>query len=82
MQALTSTNISVSDGTNPVAGSVTFDTVSNLTATFTPSAALSFSTVYTVTVTGAKDLTGNTMAPNPYVFSFTTAALEISQYCI
>lgn len=81
MQALTSTNISVSDGVNPIAGTVTFDTVSKLTATFTPTATLDFNTVYTVTVTGAKDLAGNIMAPNPYIFSFTTVAQEIVQYC-
>jgi len=81
MQALTASNISVSDGLNTIAGTVTFDNTSKLTATFTPTSSLAFNTVYTVTVTGAKDLAGNTMAPNPYVFSFTSVAQEIMQYC-
>ncbi|MDD2539922.1 MAG: Ig-like domain-containing protein [Desulfuromonadaceae bacterium] len=81
MQTLSSANISVTDGTTAVIGTVTFDTTSKLTATFTPTSALRFSTVYYVTVTGARDLAGNTMAPNPYTFSFTTVAEEIMQYC-
>ncbi|BBH67980.1 hypothetical protein ACTI_46650 [Actinoplanes sp. OR16] len=42
------------------------------TVTFTPSAALAASTTYTVTVSGAKDAAGNTMAATSW--SFTTAA--------
>ncbi|MEU8241822.1 DUF4082 domain-containing protein [Actinoplanes missouriensis] len=42
------------------------------TATFTPSAPLAHSTGYTVTVSGAKDLAGNTMASTSW--SFTTGA--------
>lgn len=81
MQALTTSNISVSDGTTAVTGTVTFDTTSNLTATFTPTSAMKFNTLYTVTVTGGRDLAGNIMAPNPYTFSFTTVTQEIIQYC-
>jgi hypothetical protein len=82
MQTLTSSNISVSDGTNTIAGTVTFDSTSKLTATFTPPAGgFAFNTVYTVTITGAKDLAGNALAPSPYKFSFTTVAQEITLYC-
>lgn len=81
MQALTGANISVLDGVTPVAGTVTFDAVSKLTATFTPTAALAYNKVYTVSVSGARDLASNVMAPNPYTFSFTTVAEEIMQYC-
>jgi hypothetical protein len=53
---------------------VSYDAPSK-TATFTPSAALSPSTVYTVTVSGAQDAAGNTMASTNW--SFTTAATGI-----
>jgi hypothetical protein len=43
------------------------------TATLTPSAALAATATYTATVSGAKDLAGNTMA-GPATWSFTTAA--------
>lgn len=55
------------------AGTVTYD-VPNQTATFTPSAALALSTMYTATVTtGAQDLLGNGLASN-FVWNFTTSA--------
>jgi methionine-rich copper-binding protein CopC len=81
MQALTTANISVTDGTTAVTGTVSFDSTSNLTATFTPTSAISYNTLYTVTVTGAKDLAGNNLAPTPYTFSYTTVAEEIVTYC-
>jgi hypothetical protein len=56
------------------AGTVTYD-VPNLTATFTPSAALALNTLYTATITtGAKDLLGNSLASNR-TWSFTTSAV-------
>ena len=56
-------------GTTPVAGTVTY---SGTTATFTPSAPLLPATMYTATITtGAKDLSGNSLAVNK-VWSFTT----------
>ena len=56
-------------GTTPVAGTVTY---SGTTATFTPSAPLLPATMYTATITtGAKDLSGNSLAMNK-VWSFTT----------
>jgi hypothetical protein len=52
-----------------VAGTVTY---SGVTATFTPSSALAYSTVYTGTITtGAQDLAGTPPAAN-YVWTFTT----------
>jgi O-glycosyl hydrolase len=56
-----------------VAGTVTYSAASN-TATFTPSASLSFSTQYTATVTtGATSSLGAALMAN-YNWSFTTAA--------
>jgi hypothetical protein len=54
------------------AGTVSYD-VPNLTATFTPSAALALNTPYTATITtGAHDLFGNGLASN-FPWTFTTA---------
>ncbi|HEX8520660.1 MAG TPA: Ig-like domain-containing protein [Tepidisphaeraceae bacterium] len=58
-------------GNNTIAGSVAYD-VNTKTVTFTPTAALSGSTTYTVTISGAADLAGNTIVA-PYNWSFTTA---------
>jgi methionine-rich copper-binding protein CopC len=58
-----------------VAASLSYDANSN-TATLAPSAALSPLTAYTVTVSGAKDLAGNTMASTSW--SFTTEATTYS----
>ncbi len=54
-----------------VAGTVAYDTITR-TATFTPSAHLATSSVYTATVNGAQDVAGNTMAA-PTTWAFTTA---------
>src|SRR5262249_56911796 len=66
-----SAHLDLATGGNAVAGDTTYDAPS-LTLTFTPSAPLSVSTVYTATVSGATDPSGNTMSP--YSWSFTTAA--------
>ncbi len=56
-----------------VAGTVTYASAGSI-ATFTPSANLLASTLYTATITtGATDIGGNAMAL-PYVWTFTTAA--------
>ena len=57
---------------SPVAGTVGYKS-STFTATFTPLAALAYSTTYTATVSGALDLSGAPMTA-PYSWSFTTAA--------
>jgi hypothetical protein len=58
-------------GNTPIAGTVTYV---GLTATFSPNAPLSNSTVYTGLITrGAKDLAGNALAAN-YSWTFTTGA--------
>ena len=54
-----------------VAGATSYNASTNV-ATFTPTASLANSTAYTATVSGAKDLAGNTMSPMSW--SFTTAA--------
>jgi hypothetical protein len=54
---------------NPVAGSLSYN-VSTNTATFTPGGLLAASTTFTATVSGAKDSSGNLMAPVSW--SFTT----------
>ena len=56
-----------------VAGTVSY-AVAGSVATFTPTAALTASTTYTVTIkTGAQDLAGNALASN-YTWTFTTGA--------
>jgi hypothetical protein len=61
----------VQQGTTPIVGTVTY---SGVTATFTPSTILAFSTTYTATITtGVKDLAGNAMTNN-FVWTFTTGA--------
>jgi hypothetical protein len=68
---ITSSTFTLKQGTTAVAGTVTY---SGTTAVFTPSAALTGSTVYTATITtGAKDLAGNAIA-SAYSWSFTTVA--------
>jgi hypothetical protein len=61
-------------GNTAIGGTVTY---SGTTATFTPSAILSPSTLYTATITtGAQDTAGNALANN-YVWTFTTAAVVL-----
>jgi len=65
----TSTFTLTGPGATPVPGAVTY---SGSTATFTPTASLAASTVYTATITtGATDPAGNPLAAN-FVWSFTT----------
>jgi hypothetical protein len=60
-------------GATSVAGLVTYAGAGN-TATFTPTAALAASTLFTATITtGAKDLAGNALTSN-FVWTFTTGA--------
>jgi hypothetical protein len=69
---ISTTTLSIKQGSTPVAGSVAY---SGTTATFTPSSALSPGTVYTGTVTtGVTDVAGNALAAN-YTWSFTTATI-------
>ncbi len=64
-------------GTTAVAGLVTYAGIGN-TATFTPTAALAPSTLFTATITtGAKDLAGNALASN-FVWTFTTGATTVT----
>ena len=66
---LTTATFTLSSGSGPVTGTVGY---SGTTATFTPSASLTGTTIYTATITtGAKDAAGNALAAN-YVWSFTT----------
>lgn len=66
---ITSLNYTLKQGVTSVAGTVTY---TGTIATFTPTANLEYSKVYTGTVTtGAKDLAGNALATN-FTFSFTT----------
>ena len=59
-------------GATPVSGTVGY---SGTTATFTPSATLSGSTLFTATITtGVKDLAGNALVSND-VWTFTTASI-------
>ena len=66
---ITSLTYTLKQGSTAVAGAVTY---TGTTATFTPTANLAYSKVYTVTVTtGVKDMAGNALAVN-YTFNFTT----------
>ena len=68
---ITSASITLKQGSVSVPGTVTY---SGVTATFTPSAVLALSTVYTGTVTtDVTDIAGNPLAGN-YSSSFTTSA--------
>ncbi|MFD8482682.1 Ig-like domain-containing protein [Kitasatospora sp. NPDC059673] len=68
-----STNVTLktTSGGTAVAGTVALDSATN-TVTFTPNAALSLSTGYTLSVANVKDLAGNTQAA-AYTAAFTTA---------
>jgi hypothetical protein len=73
-QAVTAASVvfTVKDAANAsVAGAVSYDATAR-TATFTPASALAFSTTYGVTVSGATNATGQTLAP--YSWTFTTSA--------
>ena len=62
-------------GATSVAGTITHD-VANKMYTFTPTATLGLSTLYTVTIaTGAQDPFGNALATN-FVWTFTTGAVS------
>jgi hypothetical protein len=68
---LTAGSFSVKQGSNTVPGTLAY---AGLSVVFTPAAALTASTQYTVTVgTGAKDIAGNALAAD-YVWKWTTAA--------
>jgi|GEM_PF-3767421 len=68
---ITTTNINVVNGAINIAGTVSLN-ADKTTATFTPTSALSNSTVYTVTVAkGVKDLAGNSMTGDK-IWNFTT----------
>lgn len=68
-----STTFTFMQGGSPVSGAVTYDAATR-TASFTPSAMLSLSTVYTAMITtGVTDSAGNAMAAD-YSWSFTTAS--------
>ncbi|MBL7870949.1 MAG: DUF3494 domain-containing protein [Cyclobacteriaceae bacterium] len=72
---ITDLTFTLKQGATSVVGTVAY---SGTTATFTPSALLSASTMYTATITtGAKDLAGNALAANT-VWSFTTGAATSS----
>ncbi len=68
---ITATTFTLKQGTTAVGGTVTYV---GTTATFTPTANLTASLVYTATITtGAADLAGNAL-PSNFVWTFTTGA--------
>ena len=69
--SITAAAFTVAQGASAVAGVVTYGPGS--TATFAPAAALAGSLVFTVTVTGVKDLSGNALA-SPFAWTFTTGS--------
>ena len=68
--------MSVSGPGGGVTGASQYD-AANRTVTFTPAAALTASTQYTASVSGAKDLAGNTM--DPITWSFTTQDVDATK---
>ena len=69
---ITTTNFTLQQGTANVAGAVDY---TGTTASFTPTANLAPSTVYTATITtGVKNISGKSLAEN-YVWSFTTGII-------
>jgi uncharacterized protein (DUF2141 family) len=64
-------NAFLKTGTTFIPGSGSYNNATN-TATFTPTSPLAYGTVYTATLSGVKDLAGNTLA-SPLTLSFTTA---------
>jgi hypothetical protein len=77
-QAVTASSVvfTLKDGANAsVAGSTAYD-ATTYTATFTPTASLSYNTTYTATVSGATNSTGQAMgAPHSWAFTTTAAAI-------
>lgn len=75
-QTLSASTFSVDDGGGAIAGTISYNPATQ-TATFTPSAPLAYSTLYTATLTGGAagitDLAGNALASD-FAWSFTTAA--------
>jgi len=71
--------VAVSGPGGTVAGTTTYDG-STSTVTFKPSAALAANTTYNVSVSGAKDIAGNTMTADSW--AFTTAAAASGTYSI
>src|SRR4051812_24161664 len=70
---INTSTFTVTSAGGAVAGTVTYVAATQI-ATFTPSANLAFSTLYTATITtGAKDTFGNGLAAN-FTWTFTTAA--------
>jgi hypothetical protein len=61
-----------------IAGTVSYDPI-NFIATFTPTASLAASTIYTASIVGATDLNGNTLGSggvaNPWMFTTGTTTL-------
>ena len=70
--------VSLTAGGSPVTGSTSYDAATQK-VTFTPSAALAAGTAHTVTVSGARDAAGNTMASTSW--SFTTAGSPPASGC-
>src|SRR4051812_10525758 len=69
---INTTTFTVTSGSSPVAGTVTYVASTNV-ATFTPTAALASSSSFTATITtGATDTFGNTLAAN-FPWTFTTS---------
>ena len=65
-------SFTLKNGSTTVSASVSYNPVSQ-TVTVTPTASLAYATTYTATLSGAKDLYGNTMATVSWSFTTTTA---------
>jgi len=78
VSTISTTSFTVSSGTGPVAGTVSYNAGTKM-ATFTPTSALTAGTTYTATITtGATDMSGNALA-TAHVWTFTTAMVAGNQ---
>ncbi|NMC74877.1 MAG: Ig-like domain-containing protein, partial [Geobacteraceae bacterium] len=75
-------SVTLSDGTNTVLGSISYDAGAKKITLTVPSG-LAFGTTYTVTLTSdIKDMAGNSLSSAPYTWSFTTQPVVNSYYSI
>ena len=83
VQTISGSNISLSRTSDsaPVSGTVIFNSVTKLSATFKPTAPLELNTEYTVNVINVSSAVSGHTDTTSYSFSFTTVEQDIAQYC-
>ena len=74
-EPIDATSVANSISLSPAAAGAVALASDNVTVTFTPNSSLATTTPYTVTLSGLRDLNGNTMSP--FIWSFTTSASSV-----